>query len=591
MRLPDHLLPIVLTITSACAWTDAAVNDSRTPVDHGRLNRVHVVYVTNRDREPLPGHRERLHRIMTDVQDFYRSEMARNGYGPVTFPLDQDEAGRTRVHLVTLDWDFDRARKFTPREIRPAIAKALADQGIDLAQSYFVAFLNAYWQDGNVWKYDVVYTGSGRPGHGATWVTDHALLDPANLDPKRTGRIDDRGHKLAIGQFNVKMMGGVAHEFGHSLGLPHNRERPEERVRLGKALMGAGNYAYRRERLGRKTGSFLTPAHAFILSIHPLFTRERLASFDVPTVSVDAIEFRHVDGKLLVSGTATPATHVTGVVLYHDKLPTGVNKDYDAWSHLADLGEGGEFVAAVDLPSSGGYALHMKVYCTNGTHRKFTFTHEIVGEIKPGLEALRRDGLWLQVKTAFERKDVESLTKHSAALAKTDPKRAAQAQRLLEVARQWQSFRKPSEVADDVSEVFLSSTRWATASVGWFIPSFNGVLHPDGQRLEPLASGSREYAQGLYAHASSRYEYGLDGRWKELHAKYGIQDGHRGTVVFVILADGKEVFRSPLAKLSSGVKAAKVDLVGVKKLELITEPGDDGKSSDWGVWLEPQLRR
>ena len=257
MRLRAALLSTVVVMAIASAWANAAVNDSREPEDRNHLNRVHVVYVTNRDREPGPGYRERLHRIMTDVQDFYRSEMERNGFGPMTFPLDQDEAGRTRVHLVTLDWDFDPIRKFTPREIRPAVAKRLAEQGIDIAQSYFVAFLNAYWQDGNVWKYDVVYTGSGRPGHGATWVTDHALLDPANLDPKRKGRINDRGHKLTIGQFNVKMIGGVAHEFGHSLGLPHNRERPEERVRLGKALMGAGNYTYRRKRLGRagKDGS------------------------------------------------------------------------------------------------------------------------------------------------------------------------------------------------------------------------------------------------------------------------------------------------------------------------------------------------
>ena len=556
-----------------------------------RLSRVHVVYVTNRDREPRPGYRERLHRIMTDVRDFYRDEMARNGYGPMTFPLDLDEGGRTRVHLVQLDWDFDPRRKFTPREIRPAIAKRLAGQGVDIARSYFVAFLNAYWQDGDVWRYDVVYTGSGRPGYGATWVTDHALLDPANLNAKRTERINDRGHKLTIGQFNVKMIGGVAHEFGHSLGLPHNRERPDERARLGRALMGAGNYTYRRERLGKRTGSFLTPAHAFILSLHPLLTRQRLDSLDLPAVSLDALKFEHVDGKLLVTGRATPPESVAGIVLYHDKLPTGVNKDYDAWSYLASLGEGGEFVAAVDLPSSGEFALHLKVYCTNGTHRKFSFAHEIAGQAKPGLAALRRDGLWIQVKTAFERKDVESLTRLSDLLAKAVAERAAPARRFLEVAKQWQGFRKPTEVPDELQEVSLSSTRWDTASVGWFIPSFNGVLHPDGQHLEPLASGSKRYAQGLYAHASSRYVYDLGGRWKELDARYGLQDGHKGSVVFVILADGKEVFRSTLVRPSSGVKAAKVDLADVRRLELITEPGDDGKNSDWGVWLEPRLRR
>jgi len=132
--------------------------------------------VTNRDRPPLPGYRERLQRIMADVHDFYRTEMARNGYGALTFRLDPDENRAMRIHLVTLDWDFDPARSFSPRELRPVIAESLKQKGIEIEQEYIITFENAYWLDGSTWKYDVVYTGSGDPLRGATWVADHALL-------------------------------------------------------------------------------------------------------------------------------------------------------------------------------------------------------------------------------------------------------------------------------------------------------------------------------------------------------------------------------------------------------------------------------
>ena len=60
--------------------------------------------------------------------------------------------------------------------------------------------------------------------------------------------------------------------------------------------------------------------------------------------------------------------------------------------------------------------------------------------------------------------------------------------------------------------------------------------------------------------------------------------------MFVIRADGREVFRSP--KLMPGSTAAyDVDLAGVAMLELATEDGGDGRNADWGVWLDPELSR
>ena len=63
---------------------------------------------------------------------------------------------------------------------------------------------------------------------------------------------------------------------------------------------------------------------------------------------------------------------------------------------------------------------------------------------------------------------------------------------------------------------------------------------------------------------------------------YGLQDGHPGSVVFVVRGDDKELFRSPLVK-DRVLRKLDVDVRGVKLLELSVEDGGDGNHGDWGV--------
>ena len=552
---------------------------------------LHVVYITNRDRSPLPDYRARCSRIMLDVQAFYREEMARNGYGPCNFPLDVGADGLVKVHLVTLDSNFDPQWKWTPAALRPKVAEVLTGDGVDIKQSYFVAFENAYWQDGETWRYDVVYTGNGGPERGECWVTDHALLDATNFVPGRQIAIDDRGAKLSLGFFNAKMIGGLAHELGHGLGLPHNRETPLERRTLGKALMGGGNYTYRLERVRPGTGSFITAAHAFALSLHPLFGAPRLAEYTKPEVDLTDTQFQMVDGELLVSTRVEPADAVAGLVVYHDELPAAINQDYDAWSYLAPRTPDGRFVAAVDLPKPGKYALKLRIYFTNGLFRQFQFEHEINGERLADVPALETELVWQQTLTAFARHDAARLAELLPKVREKLPDRAAQASRMLAVATEWSSYPRPADVPAATQAISLSRTRWDKASVGWLIPSANGALDNLGRQEEALSTGGRSGLDGLFAHAPSRYDFVLDGQWSKLLTGYGLQNGHDGSVVFVVLVDGQERFRSPLVKLAEGEQKLSVDLTGARTLSLITETGPDGPNSDWGVWFEPVLKR
>ncbi len=552
-------------------------------------DRLHVVYVTNRDRDPRPDYKNRIHRIMADIRGFYRTEMERNGYGQKTFKLDPDKNRKVVVHQVILDWDFDPKHKFTPREMIPVINEHLQKEGIHMGQEYIVVFVNAYWEDDGVWKYDTPYTGGGDPIRGITWVVDHELLDPNNIIPGQTTHINDRGQWLTPGQFNVKMLGGSAHELGHALGLPHNKQSKKEFQELGTSLMGTGNYTYRQERLGgKKHGTFLTPAHTFILSLHPLFTGRVPTNFNVPDVFINDLEFKVTSNELILSGSVVPSSKVVGVVLYYDPMPTGLNKDYDAFSYVAKMNSYGKFTRSIPLLNADECALHLKVYFKNGMFTSFSFNQEKDHKVESLQQSYQRE----RVKYAFRKRDSRALKKLTKSLEENDTKALEVAQRFLSVAEPWQEFKIPAELSMGKKEISLSSSRWKSASIGWGLPCYNGIMEPDGQWLRPLLSKERRCPQGIFAHAPSNYTYDLGKRWKTFKGHIGLQRGQTfGSVVFIIKGDGKELFRSPLITLADGEVPVEINISRVKKLELITSSGPDGKGNDWGIWIAPTLLR
>ena len=127
--------------------------------------------------------------------------------------------------------------------------------------------------------------------------------------------------------------------------------------------------------------------------------------------------------------------------------------------------------------------------------------------------------------------------------------------------------------------------------MGWLKPGLNRVpANVDG--IPPYLDSGELYATGLYGHAPARYVFDLEGKWKELSGAAGLHTLHQayGSVVFIVKADGQEVYRSAVIK---GAKQAvyKIPVTKVKQIELIVDPGEDGKNNDWGLWLDPVLKR
>jgi len=103
----------------------------------------------------------------------------------------------------------------------------------------------------------------------------------------------------------------------------------------------------------------------------------------------------------------------------------------------------------------------------------------------------------------------------------------------------------------------------------------------------PLRIGDQAFERGIGMHSQSKLSYELPDRFTHLAATIGIDQAARprGNVVFLVIADGKEVFNSGPVTGDEAARPILVPLDGTRKLQLVVEFGDEldiGDQADWG---------
>lgn len=560
-------------------------NATRTPHQYA-----YVVYLNPKGRECQPNYRERLDRTLTEIQKWYRDEMERNGFGPMTFPLERDANGRLVIHVVNGTRTFPEGTRPTTREVRDEQVKpALLAEGIDIDQEHIFLFQNFAFvsekDDDIVLRSWAPYCGGGIHKHGTAWVIDFPFLDPLNLPKKTPHVLDDGVRDYTMGRYMMTYIGGIAHEFGHALGLPHNEQTAEQFEELGYTLMGSGNYHLFAERADEGKGAYLSLPHATILSSHPLFKRNAKDINVEAQCTFEDIEFASGDGEYIVTGRiqSTPAAYA--VVAYHDLMQH--HTDYDATSWVGSVDKDGRFEVHVGALERGWYELRLRFYMVNGDRHQLRYRFTLNHTLEIPAEQLKRQTLYeLYAKPAIEARDADALADAIELLSGFNDVYYRRAQAYHHLFTRTPTEPQPlSAIDDSVRQVPLSTVQWESARVGWERPERDCIS--GGQ---PLETGEQFHEMGLYAHANSSYVYDLDGKWKRFSSAYGLQNLQEGSVVFVIKCDGQEKFRSPLMKdWVEGL--VNIDLTGVDQLELIVEDGDNGKWGDCGVWYSPMLTR
>ncbi|HEV7226262.1 MAG TPA: hypothetical protein VGN42_26380, partial [Pirellulales bacterium] len=171
-----------------------------------------IAYFIPSDRKPEPDRVERLDRVMTEVQRFYRDGMVQNGRGRATFELDRDIAGKLRLHEVHGKEVMRAYGRDAHGKVREEVKAALAREKIDIDRETVLVFqLLLDWKGAQAIEIGP-YVGSGDAHSGTAWVYDDAKLDPQLLASLKPG-----GYYLrpcSLGEFNSHYVGGVAHELG-----------------------------------------------------------------------------------------------------------------------------------------------------------------------------------------------------------------------------------------------------------------------------------------------------------------------------------------------------------------------------------------
>jgi hypothetical protein len=358
----------------------AAAQDSITAYHDGHRdagNLLRVVYFYPKDRDPLPGYAERLDRVMTDVSDFYRDGLARLGIQTKGLPLERKD-GRLVLHLVqgkkpASRYSYDDGGTPT-REIRAALKGV-----VDMEREHVLVIhgLCRKEPDGR-YVFHAPYYGAAWSGRqaGLCHAADCELLDPLLLT-ETNRRIVYAEHyyprvEQTVARFNSWYLGGIAHELGHGLGLPHDAGEPAER-HAGTSLMGGGNHAYRQEVWGGGKPAFLSRASALRLAAHPLFTESNRGRWDDARGKFEGVEFSNAeDDALQISGRARGDIEPYAAVAY--VYPFGSKTDHGAKTYPAAVKDGA-FALRITGLRPGKHRLSLVMLHVNGaaTKRRLSF--------------------------------------------------------------------------------------------------------------------------------------------------------------------------------------------------------------------------
>lgn len=341
--------------------------------------RLHIVSWRSHDSATPSNQLARIRGIMEHIREFYAREMERTGFGRLTFGLTYDQKSQLVIHEAVGDGASASYQEDGPSgaRIKKDCAEVLRRAGINPDRNTVLIFTNLADYDPvkATFSHHSPYMGGGDFRAGTAWQLDHAGLAAENLKLKEP-KVQDRqyGH-ISLGKHNSIFIGGIAHELGHALGLPHCREAAAERKTNGHTLMGDGNRSYGDELRGEGKGSFLSLDSAMRLASHPLFTGS-IKGYDAKAnANLSALSVTNIAGGFAVSGVVKGSLPVYALVAYLD--PEG-GSDYDARTAVAVPDADGKFTLnCTELVADKPAQLRIVSCMVNGATSRAAFVYTV----------------------------------------------------------------------------------------------------------------------------------------------------------------------------------------------------------------------
>ncbi|MBN1343682.1 MAG: NPCBM/NEW2 domain-containing protein [Phycisphaerae bacterium] len=143
-----------------------------------------------------------------------------------------------------------------------------------------------------------------------------------------------------------------------------------------------------------------------------------------------------------------------------------------------------------------------------------------------------------------------------------------------------------ASAAGGAETVWLDELDVGKSTCGWQHSRRNASV--DGN---PLSIGGRKYHRGVGTHSPGQFWITLDRGTARFAAAVGIDDeaGKNGTAEFLVVGDGKTLWRSGVMRGGETAKQVDVDLTGVEDLELVVTVGGDDYGYDHTDWAEAKF--
>ncbi len=307
-----------------CLVINLSCVQARPVVTRADKNALNIIYFIPNDLEAVPGYEQRLSTLLLWAQNWFEKQMAQNGYPHKTFHLTK-ETTPGKIKIVTIRGA--KSKDEYPYEtgfvnVLKEIETYKENNKDELGSEYSLIILPRYTfkEDG---------TPHGGPYYGMSPYC--FALDYEDLDIKHMGNKNTKEGYL----FSV-WFGGMLHELGHGLGLPHNAQKVSENSlpEKGMALMFAGNGT-----LGISP-TFLTAADCAILNVNPTFNSSAQENNDTADKNIKMENFElHYDKEkraIIAKGRFTAVVKTNSVAFYNDpnvnNEGSGVSQDYNAIS-------------------------------------------------------------------------------------------------------------------------------------------------------------------------------------------------------------------------------------------------------------------
>lgn len=347
---------------------DTAVNYTS---DH-KYN-VNIIYFIPTDNPAVPNYESRLSAVLLQGQEFYKTWMNKQGFGEKTFGLLADKT-KGKVKIITIKGKFPMLQYVSGKHDN--IAKEINE--------YFTAHPSEKSSEHTLVIQPIHTLEEGLPYYGTgRWAY---ICDLPELNVNLLGTSGEGGTKATT------YIGGLLHELGHALNLPHDKEKVSEAANsnFGTSLMGSGNYTY------GKSPTFISASACAILSNCQVFSTTEKEFYKAATVNLKNISTEYKNGNILISGKFLSDIPVSDVGFYNDPAE---GDDYDAvtWTSKVINNENFSIIMPIsELQKKGNttYSLRVRFYHTNGSITTFSFAYVFkdgIPVVDFGLKAIQYD--------------------------------------------------------------------------------------------------------------------------------------------------------------------------------------------------------